>query len=100
MRYDSVRRWMHAAKCKDSSKWTYIKVFARFLCVVNVDNPDQLIEEYIQDMKGGDPRVRLRTADRMNKFHDEYSVHVSIRLGSSCLVCILQMTNQHESGHP
>lgn len=75
MRYESVQRWMHAAKIKDSSKWTYIKVFARFLHVIKVDNPDQLIEEYIQDMKSDDPRVRLRTADRMNRFHDEYSRH-------------------------
>lgn len=75
MRYDSVQRWMHSAKCKDSSKWTYIKSFARFLQSVRVENPDQLIDEYIRDMKSDDPRVRLRTNDRMNRFYDEHRQH-------------------------
>jgi len=75
MRYDSVQRWMHATKCKDSSKSNYLRCFDRFLRVVKLDNPDQLVDEYIQEMKSDDPRVRLRAADRMNKFHDEYSRH-------------------------
>lgn len=66
---------MHALKCKDSSKWQYVTSFARFLYAVKLDNPDQLIEEYIRDMKSDDPRVRLRTYDRMNKFYDEYKRH-------------------------
>jgi len=45
---------MHALKCKDSSKWQYVTSFARFLYAVKLDNPDQLIEEYVGDMKSDD----------------------------------------------
>jgi hypothetical protein len=75
MRFESVDRWIHALKRKDSSKRQYVTSFARFLYAVKLDNPDQLIEEYIRDMKSDDPRVRLRTYDHMNKFYDEYKRH-------------------------
>ena len=75
MRFDSVSWWMHALKCKDSSKSKYLWSFTYFLRAVGVEKPDLLIDEYIQDMRSDDPRVRLRTQDRMNRFLEQYKGH-------------------------
>lgn len=69
--FESVQRWMRELKCKDSSKWQFLESFKRFLRAINVENPDRLIDDYIQDMKSDDPRIRLRTQDRLNKFYEE-----------------------------
>jgi integrase len=72
IRFDSVSRWMHDLKCKDSSKAKYLEAFEVFLHAIGAKSPDQLIDGYIQDMRSDDPRVRLRTQDRMNRFLDDY----------------------------
>lgn len=72
MRFDSVSRWMRDLKCKDSSKAKYLEAFEVFLRAIGAESPDQLIDEYIQDMRSDDPRIRLRTQDRMNRFLDDY----------------------------
>jgi len=37
-----------------------------------VENPEQLVDNYIRDMKSDDPRIRLRTQDLINKFFEGY----------------------------
>ncbi len=63
---------MHALKCKDSSKWHYIESFKLFLRAEKIANPDRLIHQYIRDMRSNDPRVRLRSQDRLNRFYEDY----------------------------
>jgi hypothetical protein len=58
IRLESVRRWMHSHKCKDSSKRQCLTSFGLFLGAVGVENPDSLIDEYVRDTRSDDPRVR------------------------------------------
>jgi len=72
MRFDTVKRWILAHKCKDTSKVQYLTSFGLFLRAIGVDNPDTLIDEYVHDTRSDDPRIRLRSQDRMNEFYENY----------------------------
>lgn len=71
---------MRDLKCKNSSKQKYLEAIEVFLDAIEAESPDQLIDQHIQDMRSDDPRVRLGTQDRMNRFLDDYSKKFGINV--------------------